>query len=530
MSEKWGVNATTHYFPVSFWKNKVGDDGMMRVPGQTDGTRPIFNINTANRRSTIYFNQLNFLRSSLISADWKYLSDGSVYTIFFVGKIGNTPRPNALYTILRTYGSSNTSTGMFLWNDARTITNSGDGTWQFRVANGIGVNNGYRADCSLVGMPCNNWYIVSGIMNHNSALTPATNSLIAGTGYKSLMKVNDSTWITNSGHGGSAVLNPVVPEGNLNLGTLGDGTSSSNLLGEVGEILIYKSILTPSQVQLVQNYLSDKWNVPLSTRTNLISSPKEISDCVLWLDANDSSTLKQNLDQTGDIEDGYPVCWWLDKSDNANHVFQKGPLLRPTYNINRIGSKPAVYFDGNDFLFSTTNKSSISGCTMFVVLRNYSSASSISGIIQYTAGHTAGSVGPGIYANTIFQYVCDGDGAGTSNTANTPHPRSGSSSWTHRNFTKLITAVYPTGAVSTLNTRIYIDGGLEEIHTNSASVATLSSNSRVQIGGRTTGDSTTTITRVFTGDIAEIIVYNRELLDSDRVRVEKYLSSKWGIT
>jgi hypothetical protein len=36
-------------------------------------------------------------------------------------------------------------------------------------------------------------------------------------------------------------------------------------------------------------------------------------------------------------------------------------------------------------------------------------------------------------------------------------------------------------------------------------------------------------TRVFKGDVAEVLVYNRVLTASERAAIEQYLAAKWGL-
>jgi hypothetical protein len=76
---------------------------------------------------------------------------------------------------------------------------------------------------------------------------------------------------------------------------------------------------------------------------------------------------------------------------------------------------------------------------------------------------------------------------------------------------------------STVNSYVYRNGALEEYFTGTG-VSPISG-TRVQVGGRTGGSVPT---RVFTGDIAECLIYDRALTATEIAQVSKWLNDKWG--
>ena len=67
----------------------------------------------------------------------------------------------------------------------------------------------------------------------------------------------------------------------------------------------------------------------------------------LWLDANDSSTITDNLGA---------VSEWKDKSGNQLHVTQSTAAKQPTTNSTTQNGKNVISFDGGDYLVcSSTN-------------------------------------------------------------------------------------------------------------------------------------------------------------------------------
>lgn len=213
------------------------------------------------------------------------------------------------------------------------------------------------------------------------------------------------------------------------------------------------------------------------------------------------------------------VTSWVDRSGRNINVFQSDESLQPTFVTNAVNSRPVVRFSGvsNAMLSGNVVASgsvSSSAMTIFAVARNSATSSSVAGLISYNGyqgmicSYTTG---------TGTQYIVDGNGANASTSANT-------SNITTSTF-RLLAGIYG-GSSNTNLSRMFMDGNLEDFQ-NGGGFPSLSAYSQVQIGGRTWGSFPA---RIFSGDIAELIVYDTQLDSAQRIIVENYLAAKYGTT
>ena len=280
----------------------------------------------------------------------------------------------------------------------------------------------------------------------------------------------------------------------------------------IGEFIYYNRTLSDQERQLVEKYLYNKWKI--DNLTYNISSPTDIKNCILWLDANDPDTLYQDTTASTSITaNGQSVAYWTDKAGGQD-VAQSTASARPTYRTNIFKDKPALYFDGGDDLLSLVNRQTSSPCTMIVVCRIDLHSGDLSGIICY-GDTTGGNSGPGIIYQSAYRPFLDGAGAGGSISSNAIQSILGKPS--------IITGIYTQNR--TTNSYMYINGFFQQYYTGTGAPLAGSS-PRVQIGARTGGGNNS---RRMIGYIAECIVYDRVLTDIERASVENYLSDKWGI-
>lgn len=280
----------------------------------------------------------------------------------------------------------------------------------------------------------------------------------------------------------------------------------------IGEFIYYNRTLSDQERQLVEKYLYNKWKI--DNLTYSISSPTDIKNCILWLDANDPDTLYQDTTASTNITaNGQSVAYWIDKAGGQD-VAQSIVSARPTYRTNIFKDKPALYFDGGDDLLSLVNRQTSSPCTMIVVCRIDLHSGDLSGIICY-GDTTGGNSGPGIIYQSAYRPFLDGAGAGGSISSNAIQSILGKPS--------IITGIYTQNR--TTNSYMYINGFFQQYYTGTGAPLAGSS-PRVQIGARTGGGNNS---RRMIGYIAECIVYDRVLTDIERASVENYLSDKWGI-
>jgi hypothetical protein len=217
----------------------------------------------------------------------------------------------------------------------------------------------------------------------------------------------------------------------------------------------------------------------LSTVTPPSIDPSLVTGMQVWYKADALS-----------LSDNDPVSSWTDSSGNSRSVTQSGSA-RPTYKTNIINGNPVVRFDGvDDYL--TLAQSFISGdsWTIFTV----SKSSSGSGPIA--SNDSAGNRGWVLYRGTTGGNFETGGAAGTGYSA--------SSSFD---------VVTVRGGIE-----IYVDG----VFNVSATRSIPSNAAPFEVGRRNFGEK-------FTGDIAEIIIYNRRVTRAERAGIEQYFSDKYAL-
>ncbi|MFC1659029.1 LamG-like jellyroll fold domain-containing protein [Pseudomonadota bacterium] len=269
--------------------------------------------------------------------------------------------------------------------------------------------------------------------------------------------------------------NVITGDGGSNSGTydftVGQGGGTWYYSGDIAEVIVYNRVLDSAEIEDVEAYLMDKWGV---IPTN---------DRVLWLDANDESTITKDGDNK--------VSTWSDKSGNGNNATQGTSTYQPTYLPDGLSGKGTIYFDATDDRMATSLNLS-SPYSVFVVFNYKSSVSAARRAIRGDTNNWL--IGP--YTNTIDHYA----GGWVSN----------SFSLTQNTF--YVTSAINTGSASTF----YIDG-----------VNNTQNSGYVTPPGIVSLGASSSVTEPLDGDIAEVIIYNRALSDTERQEVENYLNDKW---
>lgn len=216
--------------------------------------------------------------------------------------------------------------------------------------------------------------------------------------------------------------------------------------------------------------------------------PTNITGCKLWLKA-DAGITKDGSDY---------VSSWADQSGNGNDATQGTGDYQPLWSGNTLNGKPVVVFDGiNDYLNNisfTLNQP----MTIFVVWKCQNLGITGTVLDSYDATD-----------RIVFYQRSDNKTeiyAGVSLNYSNPSPFS--------NY------ILSSTLVNSVNTNIYEEGVLK--NTGNAG-----SNDMV---GYTIGESGIYLSSYLNGDIAEIIIYNTALSDSNRQNVERYLDFKYNIT
>ncbi len=253
---------------------------------------------------------------------------------------------------------------------------------------------------------------------------------------------------------------------------------------------------------------------PLEKRLMLDASITAIGGNVLWLDGADQSTI---LDADGDDANSGgafsgSVATWNDKSGNNNNLSNANAARNPTYNAGAKNGNGTLSFDGGDALFATdANVPSLdlstNGFTLFAVLDPATLGGNriiINKEGSYEIGINAGRVQAAI--NTVA--AGGWNWGGTVNTT---------ANWHVTGFEHADTTW-----------RFHEDGILtQEIAPAVGEVGNIvPTNSVFSVGGRGAAQPTGSF---FLGDMAEVIMFNRELTSDEYHDVENYLANKWGL-
>ncbi len=317
--------------------------------------------------------------------------------------------------------------------------------------------------------------------------------------------------------------------------------------GDVGEVLVYNRALTPQEQQQAEVYLADKygvyhpnanWPKAYSTAvqaeinrnqwnknqadtyaTFVASSPVPASGLAVWL--------KADAGVSSDPTTGH-VSQWSDQSPTGNHAYQGSDGNCPTLVSTRtdLNGKPVLRFDGgNSFLdvpdnvslkpstavtiiaVAQTNSSAQQDIVSHPLTCNYYGAWALAPIYSYALGVQGNNLEHG--------YVGFGDGA-----SNWYADLSGPTRFQQMSISTL---VYDG---NTLN--LYDNGGVQAsqgisgpINYDGTTPHDLLIGARVAYYGG--------VTSFFSGDMAEVLVYNRALTPQEQEQAEVYLADKYGL-
>lgn len=239
-------------------------------------------------------------------------------------------------------------------------------------------------------------------------------------------------------------------------------------------------------------------------------SPLAISGIVAWYDASDVATLWENSARTIPAADNADVIGaWDDKSGNGYHVIQATTANKPTLRTSVQNGKPIIRFDGtDDFLANTSFPDFGDAYTAFVVARYDSAADANQGIFEVSNGTVNTGFLLFFQTATLREAWRGRDASGNVDVLSSADIRdatwrihSGSNSGVSLAFllngVSQGTAVYTTPNPNTLNR---LDVG----RTNAAGFLLM-------------------------GDIAELVIFSRDLTAGEKTAVRTYLNTKWTV-
>jgi hypothetical protein len=270
------------------------------------------------------------------------------------------------------------------------------------------------------------------------------------------------------------------------------GTNSNltaNLVGSIGDVIIYNRLLSDTERNSVKNYLEiKKQNVSLQNVGNLIT----------WLDATDSSSIwNGNLESK--IDYGSKVFNWLDRSSANNNATQSNVSLLPTRRPFTQNNLDTLEF--NESYLTIPSASYPIDAFIVLKLANISDQNGILGI------------GP---SGNNYSSLSDISGSRWAIDA-TSNSVVASSTETSSNFLLMEWSIG--------NNNNYIRRYGSNIANTTTGTWTLPNNSNIYIGNANGFD----FSKRFKGYIGEIMMFNKQLDDGDRYPIEGYLAWKWGL-
>ena len=246
-----------------------------------------------------------------------------------------------------------------------------------------------------------------------------------------------------------------------------------------------------------------------SVSAGYIKTPKQINNCLLWLDANDTSTLS--------LSSNIVSSWSSKGTSSLTAIPQQLSNLpasnfSPLYTAGAVNGLGAIYFDGsNDYMYvgSLSALASIPGYTSFIVLSPiYLNATQVFCGLQ--ASFSSGTYDFFAYYLSLDTLRTGFDGGGN-----------GAISYTSRNDGQKI-IISTVRSAGTSNT--FVNG--YQMQTNgSVNANTDAGVSILGIGANTYLSGS----QPYKGYVCEIIIYNRALSTTERIQVQNYLSNKWRI-
>lgn len=236
-----------------------------------------------------------------------------------------------------------------------------------------------------------------------------------------------------------------------------------------------------------------------------ISSPNDVPGLLVWLDANDLSSITKDGSNL--------VSNWTNKG-GSDAATQGTSASQPVYTASAINGKPAINFDpaGTQSFMSIADdpRYNWTGLHVFAVVQQVTDTAAIATVVgKYNVTGNQREWALNYTSGRTIQGVSSADGTSTTVNAST------------------------TGAI-TVGTNIIADYSWDGTNTqafknngsSSGAVAATIFNSTavIMLGGVTAG-----ATQAFIGYIGEILIYSGKLSTANKRNVLDYLSAKWGI-
>lgn len=231
--------------------------------------------------------------------------------------------------------------------------------------------------------------------------------------------------------------------------------------------------------------------------------PRSISGLAVWLAA----------DKITGLVDGAAVSSWSDASGNGNTAAQATGANQPVYKTGIISGMPVVRFDGvNDFLkIADSGTYKVTRLTVFIVSRTTVLNTNSKAMISYphAVTHTSPFYRWALVPHSRPNFDVYSNGAITTGSAEV------------RGFVSSQLGPALLWSFDTRAAKVWKDGILfidgadaDQTYPNAVGICMGADNTGADPWG---------------GDIAEVLVYNRQLTDTERQTVEVYLAEKYAL-
>jgi len=223
-------------------------------------------------------------------------------------------------------------------------------------------------------------------------------------------------------------------------------------------------------------------------------SPASIPGLRLWLAA----------DTLNALGDGAAIASWADGSGNGYNATASG-TAQPIYKANIQGGLPVVRFNGTSQGMNTTAPGPIAaGCTVLAVAQIASATS------------TRALVGSSVQGGLEYRFNSAKQDVLAENVADLG---SGSATWDTAAFRLYELVIDGAGNIS-----FFVNGAADGTSTTTRTFVSGNISVGINPVNVTNGNG-----EWFSGDMGEVVVYNRPLTNSERLQLENQLRSKWAV-
>ena len=483
---------------ISKWVNKGLATTNLVLYTTNGGSNPTYAANFQNGLGSVAFNNNAFLSSFPFNLSTRTIFLVCVQNVAqFCGIMGLSAANN---------DSVSSTTGIAF--------QASEGAWYFSWL--YNIFNGSNQIIYANSSPNTGYYLYTG----TSAIATPLNI------YEEVFSNNYEQTFVN-GNAGQTFTTTTTPGNSTQIyvGCRWDATGSGQSLnGNILEVIIYNTALVPTQIKQVEGYLAQKWGrtsslpaghpgltqtfyvknpgiatTPSRAMTNLpYFIPTSISNCMLWFDAADASTVT--------FSSGSNISTWKDKSGKENTLSITGtPPPYPTYVLNTVNGMPAV----------DTSQDASHATPVY-----------LSATIPSTTFPN--------FVNTYFEVMTMTTSPEWNIAVEYTH-LTNNTHWFRPSFntSNTNTVQYWNGATYTPGATIST-GAIPNVQLTTSSNSGISSGISLNGATATTGSAlvlnTNPTTFYITGRRCEIIMYNRILDASEQAQVQGYLAWKWGLT